>query len=86
MEPQAELYDLRLHRLEQLTASMVESQASMVQVLQEHSVRLANIETRLDNIETRLDNIETRLDRVEELLTLALDDLAFIKNHLNRGE
>ncbi len=72
MEQQTELYDLRLHRLEQLTASMVESQASMVQVLQEHSVRLANI--------------ESRLDRVEELLTLALDDLAFIKNHLERRE
>ena len=79
MEQQTELYDLRLHRLEQLTASMVESQASMVQVLQEHSVRLANIESRLDNI-------EKRLDRVEELQTLALDDLAFIKNHLQRRE
>ncbi len=79
MEQQTELYDLRLHRLEQLTASMVESQASMVQVLQEHSVRLANIESRLDNI-------ETRMTRVEELLTLALDDLAFIKNHLQQRE
>lgn len=71
MEQRADIYDLRLHRLEQLTSSMVESQASMVQILQEQSVRL--------------DNIETRLDRVEELQTLILDDLAFTKNHLQHG-
>lgn len=71
MEQRADIYDLRLHRLEQLTSSMVESQASMVQILQEQSVRL--------------DRIEKRLDRVEELQTLILDDLAFIKNHLQHG-
>ena len=79
MEQRAELYDLRLHRLEQLTSSMVESQASMVQVLQDHSVRLEKIEKRLEKIEKRLDN-------VENLLQLALDDLAFIKNILKPGE
>lgn len=78
MEQRADLYDLRLHRLEQLTSSMVESQASMVQVLQEHSERL-------ERIEERLDNIETELKEMRELLTLVLDDLAFIKNSLNRG-
>ena len=85
MEQRADLYDLRLHRLEQLTSSRVESQASMVQVLQEHSERLERIERRLDNIEGRLDNIETEVKEMRELLTLVLDDLAFIKNSLNRG-
>ena len=85
MEQRADLYDLRLHRLEQLTSSMVESQASMVQVLQEHSERLERIEGRLDNIERRLDNIETEVKEMRELLTLVLDDLAFIKNSMNRG-
>ena len=44
----------------------------MVQVLQDHSARL--------------EKIETRLDRVEELLTLALDDLAFIKEVIIPGK
>ena len=44
MEQRAELYDLRLHRLEQLTNSMVESQASMVQILQAQAVRLERID------------------------------------------
>lgn len=78
MEQRADLYDLRLHRLEQLTSSMVESQASMVQILQEHSVRL-------ERIEGRLENIETEVKEMRELMTLVLDDLAFIKNSLNRG-
>ena len=85
MEQRADLHDLRLHRLEQLTSSMVESQASMVQVLQEHSERLGRIERRLDRIERRMDNIETEVKEMRELLTLVLDDLAFIKNHLSRG-
>lgn len=68
MEQRADLYDLRLHRLEQLTSSLVESQASMVQILQEQSLRL--------------DNIETEVKEMRKLLTLALDDLAFIKNSM----
>lgn len=68
MEQRAELYDLRLHRLEQLTSSMVESQASMVQILQAHA--------------QRLEKIEERLDRMEELLEKLVDDVAFIRNYI----
>ena len=44
MEKQMELHELRLNRLEQLTTSMVDSQATMVQLLQDHSNRLDRIE------------------------------------------
>ena len=71
MEKQMELYEIRLHRLEQLTTSMIDSQSTMVQLLQEHS--------------NRFDRIEKRLDNVEKLLELALTDLAFIRDILKPG-
>ncbi len=85
MEKQMELHELRIHRLEQLTTSMVDSQATMVQLLQDHSNRLDRIEKRLANVETRLTNVETRLENVEKLLELALTDLAFIRDILKPG-
>ncbi len=85
MEKQMELYEIRLHRLEQLTTSMIDSQSTMVQLLQEHSNRFDRIEKRLDNVEKRLDNVEKRLDNVEKLLELALTDLAFIRDILKPG-
>jgi len=78
MEKQMELYEIRLHRLEQLTTSMIDSQSTMVQLLQEHT-------NRFDRIEKRLDNVEKRLDNVEKLLELALTDLAFIRDILKPG-
>lgn len=68
MEQRADLYDLRLNRLEQLTSSMVESQASMVQVLQDQS--------------ERLDRIEKRLDHLEKMVEQLADDVAFIRNYI----
>ncbi|MCY3779423.1 MAG: hypothetical protein OXG78_03855 [Chloroflexi bacterium] len=75
MEQRAELYDLRLHRLEQLSNSMVESQASMVQILQAQSVRL-------ERIEKRLDRVEKRLDILEEQMAQVMTDVAFIRNYI----
>ena len=82
MEQRAELYDLRLHRLEQLTSSMVDSQASMVQILQAQSVRLERIEKRLDRVEKRLDRVEERLDILEEQMAQVMTDVAFIRNYI----
>ena len=55
--------------------------------------RMDGLETRMDGLGTRMDGLDMRMERIEgqvanlaELVTLALDDLAFIKNHLNRGE
>ncbi|MDE2818504.1 MAG: hypothetical protein OXN94_03085 [Chloroflexota bacterium] len=84
MEKQMEMYELRLHRLEQLTTSMIDSQSTMVQILQEHSNRFDRIESRLDRVEKRLDNVEQRIDNVEKQLELVLTDLAFIKEILLR--
>lgn len=64
----AELYNIRFQRLEKLTSSMVESQASMVQILQEQSEQLQAIQQRRDALESRVD-------------TLA-DDVAFIRNYI----
>ena len=63
-----DLTELRFRQLERLTSALLEGQQDTVQILAEHS--------------RRFDRIENRLDRVEELLTLALDDLAFIKEVL----
>ena len=48
MLEQSDVNELRLRRLEQLTTTMVESQASMVQIQQEQSNRLDRIEKLLE--------------------------------------
>ncbi len=63
-----DLTELRFRQLERLTSALLEGQQNTVQILAEHS--------------RRFDRVENRLERVEELLTLALDDLAFIKEVL----
>ena len=63
-----EITELRFRQLERLTSSLLEGQQDTIQILAEHS--------------RRFDRIEKRLDRVEELLTLVLDDLAFIREIL----
>ena len=80
------LTEMRFRQLERLTSALIEGQQDTMQVLTEHSRRFDRIEARLENIETRMENIEGRMNRVEELLTLALDDLSFIKDILKPGE
>ena len=63
-----DLTELRFRQLERLTSALLEGQQDTIQILAEHG--------------RRLERIENRQDRLEELLTLALDDLAFIKEIL----
>ena len=51
--------------------------------------RMDSLENRMDSLENRMTGIEIRMETVEsqianltELVTLALDDLAFIKNNI----
>ncbi|MCY3799741.1 MAG: hypothetical protein OXG84_18190 [Chloroflexi bacterium] len=88
-----ELTELRFRHFERFSSAMFESQQEMMRLLTENTKLLAKLVTRMDNLETRMGNLETRMDslekradRTEELLTLVLDDLAFIKNHLQRRE
>lgn len=81
-----ELTELRFRHQERMTSAMIESQQEMVRLLAENTKLLGEIAKRMDKIEGRMDKIEERVDRVQELLALALDDLAFIKNHLQRGD
>ena len=67
-----DITELRFRQLERLTSSLLEGQQNSIQILAEHS--------------QRFERIENRLEKVEELLTLALDDLAFIKEVLKPGE
>ncbi len=67
-----DLTELRFRQLERLTSSLLEGQQDTIQILAEHS--------------RRFERIDKRLDRLEELLTLALDDLAFIKQVLKPGD
>lgn len=48
--------------------------------------RLDGVDLRLQSVETRLESVETRSGEMLELLTLALDDLSFIKQILKPGE
>ena len=75
MQELSDIQEIRLRQVENLVSTIVEGQANLAQVMQEHA-------RRLERVETRLERVETRLERVEELLTLALDDLAFIKDIL----
>ena len=88
-----ELTELRFRHFERFSSAMFESQQEMMRQLSENTKELAKLVTRMDNLETRMGNLETRMDslekradRTEELLTLVLDDLAFIKNHLQQRE
>lgn len=74
-----ELNELRFRQLEKLTSAFIEGQQDSIQILTEHTRQLGRIEKRLGSL-------EKRMDRVEELLTLALDDLAFIREILKPGE
>jgi len=77
-----ELNELRFRHYERMTNAMIESQQEMVQILSENTKQLATLVTRVDNIDERVITLEQRMNRVEELLTLALNDLAFIKEIL----
>ncbi len=66
-----DLTEMRFRQLERLTSALLEGQQNTMQILQEHS--------------RRFERLETRMERLEELLTLALDDLAFIKNSMKPG-
>ena len=68
MQELSDIQEIRLRQVENLVSTIVEGQANLAQVMQEHA--------------RRLERVETRLERVEELLMLALDDLAFIKDIL----
>ena len=57
----------------------------MAQILQEQVKRMDRLENRMDRFESRMDGLEGRMEKVEELLTLALDDLAYIKELLKSG-
>ena len=88
-----ELTELRFRHFERFSSAMFESQQEMMRLLTENTKtlvrldkRMGDIETRMGNIETRMDELEKRADKMEEMLTLVLDDLAFIKNHLQRRE
>jgi len=63
-----ELTEMRFRQLERLTSALIEGQQDTMQILTEHS--------------KQHQRMERRMERVEELLTLALDDLAFIKNNM----
>ncbi len=81
-----ELTELRFRHFERFSSAMFESQQEMMRQLSENAKLLAKLVTRVDELVTRMDSLEKRADRTEELLTLVLDDLAFIKNHLQRRE
>lgn len=81
-----ELTELRFRHFERFSSAMIESQQEMMRLLTENTRQLAKLVTRVDELVTRVDELEERADRTEKMLTLVLDDLAFIKNHLQRRD
>ena len=81
-----ELTELRFRHFERFSSAMFESQQEMMRLLTENTKALVKLDERMGNIETRMDDLEKRAEKMEEMLTLVLDDLAFIKNHLQRRD
>lgn len=79
-----ELTEMRFRHFERFSSAMIESQQEMMRQLTENTKQLAQLAKRVENLEERMDKFDERLTRVEELQTLALDDLAFIKEILRR--
>ncbi len=86
-----ELTELRFRHFERFSSAMFESQQEMMRLLTENTKtlvkldkRMGNIEKRMGSMDERMGSMDERATRTEELMTLALDDLAFIKNHLQR--
>ena len=104
MQEVADVQELRLQQLEDISTSLFEGQYKLGRALTDQKKqltaivsRLSKIEQRMDSLETRMDSLDSRMDGIEirlesvetqianltGLVTLALDDLAFIKNHLS---
>jgi len=73
-----ELNEIRFRHYERMTSAMIESQQEMMRILTENTRELAKLVKRSDRL-------ERGVDKLEELLTHALDDLAFIKEVLKPG-
>ena len=85
MQQYDEIQEHRLQQMERMVNVLVEGQSTMAQILQEQVKRMDRLENRMDRFESRMDGLEGRMEKVEELLTLALDDLAYIKELLKSG-
>ena len=85
MQTQDEIQELRLRQLERMVNVLVEGQSSQVQILNEQTKRLDKLERRMDRLEGRMDGLEKSMVELRELMTLVLDDLAFIKAILKPG-
>ncbi len=101
MQEVADVQELRLQHLEDISTSLFEAHYKLGRAVKDQrkqliaiESRLGKIEQRMDSLETRMDSLETRMDGIDirlermetqianltELVTLVLDDLAFLKN------
>lgn len=65
---------------------LAKRQDTVEQRLDKVEQRLDGMDLRLQSVEARLESLETQSGKTLELLTLALDDLSFIKQILKPGE
>ena len=96
MQQYDEIQEHRLQQMERMVNVLVEGQSTLAQISQEQVKRMDRLdsrmdrfesrmdrfESRMDGLESRMDGLESRIEKVEELLTLVLDDLAYIKELL----
>lgn len=84
--------DIRFRHLQHMSSTMIENQRDTMQFLADNTGQMAQLVKRAGQIETRMDGREMPMERLEhqianltELVTQALDDLAFIKDVLKPG-
>ena len=84
-ESQQEMMRLTAENTKAL-AQLVARTDSMEKRIDSMEKRMDGMEKRMDSMEKRMDSMEKRMETMEGLQTLALDDLAFIKEYLQRRQ
>lgn len=79
-------YARALHEQSVWLKRLAKRQDAVEQRLDRVEQRLDGMDLRLQSVEARLESLETQSAKTLQLLTLALDDLSFIKQILKPGE
>lgn len=75
----------RLGKIEQRMDSLETRMDSLETRMDSLETRMDSLETRMDGVDIRLERMETQIANLTELVTLVLDDLAFLKNAQRRS-
>ena len=86
VERRLDKVEQRLDKVEQRLDKVEQRLDKVEQRLEGMDLRLEGMDLRLQSVEARLESLETQSGQMLELLTLALDDLSFLKQILKPGD